>query len=104
MGAHLKLVDGVETFQSDKYPSTPPGKVPLSVKDRDAQDLLWEYSRRHRSIDPEFSDDLEVALKNAGFDPNSANRISTPRGDGVIVLTKAEYDKLLENHAPKRDA
>ena len=104
MGAHLKLVDGVETFQSDKYPSTPPGKIPLSVKDRDAQDLLWEYARRHRSIDAEFSDDLEVALKNAGFDPKNVSWVSTPRGDSMIVLTKEEYDKLLENHVPKRDA
>ena len=40
MGAHL--VDG--EFQSDKYPTTPRGKVPLSVKDTTAQDLLWEYA------------------------------------------------------------
>lgn len=114
MGAHLRLVDGVYTFASDKYPTCPPGKVPLSVKDTEAQDLLWEYARRHRSIDSEFSDDLEVALKNAGFDPKNVSWVSTPRGDGnslkktlanfgMIVLTKDEYDKLLDNHTPKRD-
>ena len=63
MGAHL--VDG--EFQSDKYPTTPRGKVPLSVKDTTAQDLLWEYAQRRRVVDAEFSDDLEAALKAAGY-------------------------------------
>jgi len=66
MGAHL--IDG-KVFQSDKYPSTPPGKVPLSVKDKTAQDLLWEYAQRRRVVDAEFSDDLEMALRIAGFNP-----------------------------------
>ena len=64
MGAHL--IDG--EFQSDKYPTTPRGKVPLSVKDPTAQDLLWEYAQRRRSVDAEFSDDLEVALVAAGYE------------------------------------
>ena len=72
MGAHL--IDG--DFQSDKYPSTPRGKVPLSVKDPTAQDLLWAYAQRRRLVDAEFSDDLEQALKNAGYDPE---RIGTTR-------------------------
>ena len=59
------LIDG--EFQSDKYPQTPRGKVPLSVKDTSAQDLLWEYAQRHRVKDSEFSDDLEEALKIAGY-------------------------------------
>lgn len=63
MGAHL--VDG--EFQSDKYPTTPRGKVPLSVKDPMAQDLLWEYAQRRRSVDAEFADDLQVALLRAGY-------------------------------------
>lgn len=63
MGAHL--VDG--EFQSDKYPTTPRGKVPLSVKDTTAQDLLWEYAQRRRVVDAEFSDDLEFALLAAGY-------------------------------------
>lgn len=82
MGAHL--IDG--EFQSDKYPSTPRGKVPLSVKDASAQDLLWEYARRRRAIDAEFSDDLESALVSAGYAPNCVDlddleallRIATP--------------------------
>lgn len=65
MGAHL--IDG--TFKSDKYPSCPLGKVPLSVKDPTAQGLLWEYAQRRRVVDAEFSDDLEQALRNAGYDP-----------------------------------
>jgi hypothetical protein len=65
MGAHL--IDG--EFQSDKYPTTPRGKVPLSVKDATAQDLLWEYAQRRRPVDAEFSADLEAALLAAGFVP-----------------------------------
>jgi hypothetical protein len=65
MGAHL--IDG--EFQSDKYPTTPRGKVPLSTKDPLAQDLLWEYAQRRRAVDAEFSDDLETALRLAGYVP-----------------------------------
>lgn len=64
MGSHL--IDG--EFQSDKYPSVPRGKVPLSVRDPTAQDLLWEYAQRRRSVDAEFSDDLEAALRLAGYE------------------------------------
>lgn len=63
MGAHI--IDG--EFQSDKYPTTPRGNVPLSVKDPMAQDILWQYAQRRRSVDPEFSGDLETALIAAGF-------------------------------------
>ncbi len=68
MGAHL--IDG--EFQSDKYPTTPRGKVPLSIKDTTAQQLLWEYAQRRRSVDAEFSTDLEEALRLAGFDGKNA--------------------------------
>ncbi len=63
MGAHL--IDG--EFQSDKYPTCPAGKVPLSVKDKTAQDLLWVYAQRRRAVDAEFADDLVTALRNAGY-------------------------------------
>jgi hypothetical protein len=56
-------------FQSDKYPTCPPGKIPLSVEDASAQDLLWLYAQRRRAVDPEFSSDLEFALKSAGYEP-----------------------------------
>ncbi len=65
MGAHI--IDG--EFQSDKYPTTPRGKVPLSVKDKTAQDLLWTYAQRRRAVDAEFADDLETALRAAGYRP-----------------------------------
>jgi len=65
MGAHL--IDG--EFQSDKYPTTPRGKVPLSVKDPTAQDLLWEYADRRQAVDAEFSTDLRAALLAKGYHP-----------------------------------
>lgn len=65
MGAHL--IDG--EFQSDKYPTTPRGKVPLSCKDPTAQDLLWTYAQRRRAVDAEFASDLEEALLLAGYTP-----------------------------------
>lgn len=65
MGSHI-TADG--QFQSDKYPTCPPGKVPLSVKDATAQNLLWEYAQRRRPVDAEFSADLEAALIAAGYD------------------------------------
>jgi len=65
MGAHL--IDG--EFQSDKY-VCPRGKLPLSVKDPTAQDLLWEYAQRRRAVDAEFSEDLETALRGAGHEPS----------------------------------
>ena len=55
------LING--EFQSDKYPTCPAGKVPLSTKDPMAQDLLWTYAQRRREVDPEFSDYLEAALR-----------------------------------------
>jgi hypothetical protein len=63
VGAHI---DTNGKFQSVKYPMCPAGKVPLSVNDVSAQDLLWEYAQRRRSIDSEFSDDLEHALLAVG--------------------------------------
>lgn len=44
------LIDG--EFQSDKYPTTPRGKVPLSCRDVTAQDLLWTYAQRRRARSP----------------------------------------------------
>ncbi len=68
MGAHLNH-EG--QFQSDKYPTFPAGKVPLSVNDPTAQDLLWTYAKRRRVVDAEFSDDLEEALRRAGYTPET---------------------------------
>lgn len=67
MGDHL--IDG--EFQSDKYPSTPRGCVPLKPSDPTAQDLLWEYAQRRRAVDGEFASDLEAALLLKGYCPPS---------------------------------
>jgi hypothetical protein len=90
MGAHI--VNG--QFQSDKYPTCPPGKVPLSVKDKDAQGLLWAYAQRRRSIDAEFSDDLETALRAAGYSPPVLNQsFDVTEGHGSV---KALREALAE--------
>jgi len=78
MGSHL--IDG--KFQSDKYPTCPRGKVPLSIEDPMAQDLLWEYAQRRRSVDGEFSADLETALGIAGYELRERNNSAPwPRVD-----------------------
>lgn len=63
MGEHL--IDG--EFQSDKYPTCPRGKLPLSLKDPMAQDLIWEYAQRRRPVDPEFSADVIEGLRLKGY-------------------------------------
>jgi len=81
MGTHL--IDG--EFQSDKYPTTPRGKVPLSTRDPTAQDLLWTYAQRRRDVDAEFSDDLESALVVAGYQPES-------HAAGGVITIVTEYE------------
>lgn len=103
MGAHL--IDG--EFQSDKYPTCPRGKVPLSVKDPTAQDLLWEYAQRRRAVDAEFSADLEAALAVAGFDPTRTyllpmdKRCADALADEVAVLVRR---KVIDMRSPAADA
>jgi hypothetical protein len=97
MGAHL--IDG--EFQSDKYPTTPRGKVPLSVKDKTAQDLLWEYAQRRRKVDAEFSDDLETALRDAGYKPPSNESVLAMMVRDVLktwdsgATSKAEFEQKM---------
>ncbi len=64
MGEHL--VDGL--FQSDKYPTCPAGKVPLSCADPMAMDLLWQYAERRKTVDLMFSRDLKQALRLQGYE------------------------------------
>ena len=66
MTDHTHINDKGE-FQSDKYPETPRGLVPLKTTDPMAQDLLWEYAQRRRSVDAVFADDLEMALRLKGY-------------------------------------
>lgn len=81
MGAHL--IDG--EFQSDKYPTCPRGKVPLSTKDPTAQDLLWTYAQRRRSVDAEFSADLEAALIAKGFIPMTPRERAEARAREIVA-------------------
>jgi hypothetical protein len=59
MGEHLNA-EG--EFQSDKYPTCPAGKFPISTKDPLGQDLLWEYALR--TEDEELGQDLKAAILN----------------------------------------
>lgn len=67
-------IDAQGRFQSDKYPTTPPGLVPLKTSDELAQDLLLIYAQRRREIATEFSDDLITCLAMDGFRPAIAER------------------------------
>lgn len=96
MGAHI--VDG--EFQSDKYPTTPRGKVPLSCKDKTAQDLLWEYAQRRRAVDAEFSNDLETVLKTADYDPKETLLLKLSKREVWALMAAVDIamrsGKLLE--------
>lgn len=102
MVAHL--IDG--EFQSDKYPSTPRGKVPLSVKDPTAQDLLWQYAQRRRPVDAEFSDDLETALRASGYIPKVFDCYAACRPDEpmfVLLGRDPQAGALVEQWAATRE-
>jgi hypothetical protein len=86
MGDHI--VNG--EFQSDKYPACPRGKVPLSVKDATAQDLLWKYAQRRRPVDAGFSKDLETCLLNAGFKPAQHTDLSEKLHELALSITRGD--------------
>ncbi len=97
MGDHI--VDG--EFQSDKYPTCPRGKVPLSVHDVTAQDLLWKYAQRRRVVDAGFSEDLETCLRAAGYAPSLSTDDGFATRDIVItaaveVLSIELYERLAD--------
>lgn len=71
------VIDG--EFQSDKYPTCPRGKVPLSTKDPMAKDLLRIYAKRRRLVDAQFADALEFVLGLEAVDQCTINR-RTPEG------------------------
>lgn len=91
MPAHINE-DG--EFQSDKYPTCPPGKVPLSVKDPTAQDLLWEYAQRRRAVDAEFSFDLETVLRAAGYAPPPLH-VYTNHEEWYVAANDADLEALM---------
>jgi hypothetical protein len=79
------LIDG--QFKSDKYDWSPPGFVPLKLTDPMAWEPLWRYAQTRRSVDAEFADDLEAALKLAGYVPPTA-------------LMTGEQRELIAEHGP----
>ena len=83
MGEHL--IDG--EFQSDKYPETPKGLVPLKPSDSMAQDLLAIYAHRRKKIDKEFSKDLKEALRLKGFDPD---QVTNSDGNHKLIYQEEE--------------
>lgn len=103
--ARPHIVDG--EFQSDKYPTCPPGKVPLSVKDPTAQDLLWQYAQRRRAVDAEFAADLEFALRTAGYQPpstpTSKTMVVTPTINAVLYQMSGHATELARFAVPLCD-
>lgn len=61
--------------------------VLLDTKDPVAQPILWEYARKKRISDPEFSTDLEQALRNAGYQTPTSD--DTPH-DSSCCYTPSE--------------
>lgn len=99
MGDHI---DAEGRFQSDKYPTCPAGKVPLSTRDRTAQDLLWRYAQRRRAVDPVFAADLEACLRADGYDP-MAIAMRDHDGAEVALFTAAKQFLIYEkNHRDKK--
>lgn len=90
------IVDG--EFQSDKYPTCPRGKVPLSVKDPTAQDLLWEYAQRRRAVDAEFAADLETCLVAAGHLPIHRAVATTDDRPSIAELQRHDLEGGAKQH------
>lgn len=70
MGDHL--IDG--EFQSDKYPWSHRGFVPLKLTDLIAQPVLWLYAVMRESVDHEFADDLREGLRLQGYEPSEKTK------------------------------
>lgn len=95
MGTHL--IDG--EFQSDKFPTTPRGLMPLSLADKTAQDLIWIYAQRRRVKDDELARDLEEGLRLKGFDPMTVDVVQRMldtndrrlRIAGAIALLRGDF-------------
>ena len=97
MGSHL--IDG--NFKSNKYDWCHWGFVPLKVTDKDAQPYLWKYAQTHRERDPEFSVDLEQALRNAGYQPLVA--VPVVKASGFVMdYTDPLAQDLIWEYAQRR--
>lgn len=97
MGDHINR-DG--QFQSDKYPTCPPGKVPLSVKDMTAQDLLWRYAERRRAVDDDFSNDLKHCLYAAGYIP-AIGMLDTVGMCHALRMAASQFRRYETSHRAK---
>ncbi len=102
---HSHIVNG--RFQSDKYPTCPVGKVPLSTSDPMAQDLLLEYAQRRRNIDAIFSHDLETCLIADGFSPAQDKKQGNDETEGdpigwKIIATGDDGSVLCESPTGNR--
>lgn len=96
MGKHL--VDG--KFQSDRSPETPPNHMLVDFDDKLAQPALWALAEAYRETDPEFADDVELALRIAGFKPPAAAGV----GDvtvGEIATGVANTASAVAGHASR---
>jgi hypothetical protein len=108
------IIDG--EFQSDKYPTCPRGKVPLSTKDKTAQPLLYLYAQIRRAVDAEFADDLEWALEKHGYVPDNdvmadaealvalwekKCKAPTPDTGGQIAMSRLAREDLVQILAAK---
>jgi len=80
-------------FQSDKYPTCPPDKFPMSFKDPMAQDLIEEYAHRRRGIDADLTEDMLGRLRTLGYDgsklPNDQSEEQVRRWAWDMVRTTA---------------
>jgi hypothetical protein len=64
------------------------------VRDPTAQGLLWRYAQRRRLVDAEFSEDLEHALREAGYVP-----LEPDADDGEEEVT-GQCERFLVDPAP----
>lgn len=94
MGDHINA-DG--KFQSDKYPWCKPGFVPLKITDAGAWQPLWDYAEQRRAIDAAFADDLQAALKTAGFVPPTPTKRRT-----ITVRMPAKLIERIDQECSKR--
>jgi hypothetical protein len=49
---------------------------------------VWEYAQRHRSVDAEFSDDLQEALCLAGYQPADEAQKDLAAQEAVVTAAK----------------
>ena len=77
-------IDKQGQFQSDKYPTCPPGKFPLSFKDVRAQPLIWMYSEITQ--DEELSRDLKKCLALEGYEKPQERGPLEMRWDLLAVI------------------